>query len=230
MTETSHRAIPTEELLGPLNEVERKHAPDTLYLAGDDQLLRTGPRVAVVGTRNASAEGLRRATRLSRELATHGVVVVSGLAKGIDTAAHGAAIKAGGRTIAVLGNPLDQCYPRANSDLQRLIAEEHLLVSQFPSGHPSGRANFPRRNRTMALLTDATVIVEAGEGSGTISQGWEALRLGRRLFVLRSVMEDPHLTWTAEMQKYGAETLTEMSELLEVLPEPSDGVLAALDF
>jgi DNA processing protein len=208
-----------DDLLGPLNEVERKNAPERLYLAGDQSLLRVLPRVSIVGARDASPDGLKRAAKLARELVPHGGVIVSGLAKGIDTAAHRAAIEAGGRTIAVLGTPLDQSYPRENAELQRLIMHQHLAVSQFPSGYPSGRTNFPRRNRTMALLTDATVIVEAGEGSGSLSQGWEALRLGRRLFIMRSVVENKDLKWPAEMLKYGAEVLTKTDELLESIPE-----------
>jgi DNA processing protein len=208
-----------DDLLGPLNEVERKNAPDWLFLAGDAGLLRVVPRVAIVGNRDASADGLKRASKLARELVAHHAVIVSGLAKGIDTAAHRTAINAGGKTIAVLGTPLDQTYPRENAALQDLIMAQHLAVSQFPSGHPSGRTNFPRRNRTMALLTDATVIVEAGEGSGSLSQGWEALRLGRRLFIMRSVVEDKALAWPAEMLRYGAEVLANTDDLLEALPE-----------
>lgn len=208
-----------DDLFGPLNEVERKNAPEWLYLAGDHGLLRIVPRVSIVGTRDASQDGLKRASKLARELVAHGVVVVSGLAKGIDTAAHRAAIDADGRTIAVLGTPLDQNYPRENAELQRLIMEKHLAVSQFPSGQPSGRTNFPRRNRTMALLTDATVIVGAGDGSGSLSQGWEALRLGRRLFIMRSVTENKELNWPGEMLKYGAEVLTKTDDLLEAIPE-----------
>jgi DNA processing protein len=207
-----------EDLLGPFNEVERKNAPEWLYLAGDRSLLRIVPRVSVVGTREPSQDGLKRASRLSRELVEHGVVVVSGLAKGVDAAAHRAAIDGGGRTIAVLGTPLDQTYPRENAALQQLIKDKHLAISQFAEGHPSGRTNFPRRNRTMALLTNATVIVEAGEGSGSLSQGWEALRLGRRLFIMRAVVEDKALSWPGEMCKYGAEILTKMDDLLDTLP------------
>lgn len=218
------------DLLGPLNQVERKNAPEWLYLAGDRELLRVSPRVAIVGTREASPDGLKRASKLARELAAQSVVVVSGLARGIDTAAHRAAIEAGGHTIAVLGTPLDQIYPKENAELQRLIAEKHLVVSQFPSGHPSGRTNFPRRNRTMALLTDATVIAEAAEGSGSISQGWEALRLGRRLFVMRTVAEDSALSWPGEMRKYGAEVLAKTDDLLDALPVGVGGSLAALTF
>jgi DNA processing protein len=158
------------------------------------------------------------------------VVVVSGLARGIDTAAHRSAIESGGRTIAVLGTPLDQTYPRENAELQRLIMEEHLAVSQFPSGHPAGRTNFPRRNRTMALLTHATVIVEAAEGSGSLSQGWECLRLGRRLFIMRAVADTKSLAWPREMRKYGAEVLARTEELLDAIPIGVGGSFASLTF
>lgn len=219
-----------DDLLGPLNDVEKKNAPEWLYLAGDRELLRVVPRVSIVGTRSASVGGVNRASRLARELVARGVVVVSGLARGIDTAAHRATIESGGRTIAVLGTPLDKTYPRENAALQHLIMEKHLAVSQFPSGHPSARTNFPRRNRTMALLTDATVIVEAAEGSGSLSQGWEALRLGRRLFIMRAVAEDHALFWPRDMMKYGADVLAEIDDLLEALPLGVGGSLAKLAF
>jgi len=219
-----------DELLGPLNAVERQKAPQWLYVRGDTSLLGLCPRVSIVGTRTPSPEGQKRAVRLARELAARGVVVVSGLARGIDTAAHRAAIEAGGRTVAVLGTSLDVAYPRENAGLQREIGERHLLVSQFSPAHPSGRTNFPRRNRTMALLSHATVIVEAGEGSGSLSQGWEALRLGRELCILRSVAEDPSLAWPAEMRRYGGQVLTSTDQLLEVLPPHLEGSLARLAF
>jgi len=226
----AYQRIRPDDLLGPLNDVERKNAPEWLYLAGDRELLRDVPRVSIVGTRSASADGLNRATRLARELVAQGVVVVSGLARGIDTAAHRAAIESEGRTVAVLGTPLDKTYPRENAELQRLIMEKHLAVSQFPSGYPAARTNFPRRNRTMALLTDATVIVEASEGSGSLSQGWEALRLGRRLFIMRTVVENGALSWPREMMKYGADVLAETDDLLEALPLGVGGSLAKLAF
>jgi DNA processing protein len=196
------------EVLGALNDVERQHAPGQLFLAGDASLLQRGPRISVVGSRKASPEGLRRAAYLARALVEHQMIVVSGLAAGIDTAAHRAAIDADGRTIAVLGTPLDQFYPASNRALQEELAREHLLVSQFPSGSAVTPANFPIRNRTMALLTDATVIVEAGESSGTRHQGWEALRLGRVLFLMESVALDKSLSWPAQMIHYGAQVLS----------------------
>jgi DNA processing protein len=144
---------------------------------------------------------------------------VSGLAAGVDTVAHSTAIQHGGRTIAVLGAGLDRIFPPENAALSEQIAREHLLVSQFPPGTPVQRGNFPRRNRTMALLTDATVIIEAGPSSGTVSQGWEALRLGRPLFLLKSIVESKGLTWPAELLDYGARVLSKPQELLPYLPK-----------
>lgn len=201
-------AVTPAEVLGSLNDVESKYAPREIYLAGDRALLRRGPRVSVVGSRMASPEGLRRARALANSLVEHEIIVVSGLAAGIDRAAHEAAIEAGGRTIAVIGTPLEQYYPRENRDLQERIAHEHLVVSQFPSGSAVSPKNFPIRNRMMALLTDATVIVEAGEKSGTLYQGWEALRLGRLLFLLESVAQNKTLSWPQEMIRHGAQILS----------------------
>lgn len=216
-----------QEILGPLNKVERENAPKFLFAEGNLSLLKVSPRVSIVGTRKPSALGVKRAAKLARDLSSHGVVVVSGLAKGIDTAAHTATLDAGGKTIAVLGTPLSAVYPKENAALQRRLMTEHLVLSQFPEGYPIQPSNFPRRNRVMALITDATVIVEAAEQSGAISQGWEALRLGRRLFIMRSVAESEGLKWPAEMQRYGAEVLAETDDLLEALPLGIGDALAA---
>lgn len=217
----------TTDLLGPLNAVEQKAAPETLWTAGNVSLLQHHPRVAVVGTRRPSSEGERRARKLARLLVEHGATVVSGLAAGIDTVAHTETIAGGGRTIAVLGTPLDDVHPRSNAALQARIARDHLLVSEFPPGSPVARGNFPRRNRTMALIADVSVIVEAGEGSGTLSQGWEALRLGRPLFLLKSLV-DSGVAWTQEMLSYGALVLARPDELIDMLP--SDDLRDAVAF
>ena len=225
-------AVDPEELLGPLNEVEKKNAPRHLFVAGDRSLLHAGPRVSIVGSRKASPEGLAAASRLSESVVTRGAVVVSGLAEGIDTAAHESALDFRGRTIAVLGTPLDEFFPAKNRALQERIMREHLAVSQFAAGVPSRPGNFPMRNRTMALLSDATVIVEAGEQSGSLHQGWEALRLGRPLFLLESLIRDPVLSWAREMEGYGAQALVlENLELLfELLPERARGQASQLAF
>lgn len=222
MGNTNHHSQTPEELLGPLDEVESKHAPAELFLAGDALLLTQGARVSVVGSRRASPEGLKRASKLSKLLVSHGIVVVSGLAEGIDTSAHTTAIECGGRTVAVLGTPLEEYFPAKNRALQELIMRDHLVVSQFASGSSAGKKAFPMRNRTMALLSDATVIVEAGEASGTIHQGWEALRLGRTLCIMESLVASGH-KWCEEMLGYGAVVLSESNKalFLENLPEES---------
>lgn len=216
----SIKTLSPEELLGALNEVERKNAPAALYLVGDATLLEDGPRISVVGTRKPTEMGLRRTAALCRELVARGAVVVSGLAEGVDAIAHRSTMDAGGRTVAVVGSGVDKPFPSSNHALWRRIASEQLLVSQFAPGTPPIRTNFPRRNRTMALLTDATVVVEAGDGSGTLHQGWEALRLGRQLWLLESLVQQPGLTWPAEMIKYGAGTLTRenLEHMLAELP------------
>lgn len=221
------KAQPTDQLLGPLTDLERKHAPDALFVVGDVSLLTHVPKVSIVGSRKATEDGLRRAAKLARQLVEQRVAVVSGLAEGIDTAAHRAAMEAGGRTIAVIGTPLDKVYPRHNATLQTAIARHHLLVSQFAPGTPVRPYNFPRRNRTMALIVHASVIVEAGNTSGSLSQGWEALRLGRALFIMKSILDRRDLDWPQRMLGYGAQVLEDIEELLEMLPS---GELAALSF
>ena len=205
-------------VMGGLNEFERRHAPEQLYACGDVSLLEAVARVAVVGSRNASLPGRKRVARLVGALVERDVVIVSGLAAGIDTAAHEETLTHAGRTIAVLGTPLDEAHPPSNAPLQRRLMERHLVVSQFPAGHPTLRSNFPRRNRTMAILCHASVIVEAGESSGTLSQGWEALRLNRALFILKSVFENAELTWPEQMLEYGAQVLEDVEQILQVLP------------
>lgn len=212
------KALSPDALLGRgLNEFERRNAPRELYVEGPMPTPLATPRVSMVGTRKPTRKGIEEARDLTNMLAGEGVTVVSGLAAGIDTVAHQTAIEAGGKTVAVLGTPLDRTYPRSNRDLRAKIARDHLLVSQFSMNHPITRGNFVRRNHTMALVSDATVIVEAGDGSGTIHQGWEALRLKRPLFVAHTAVKaDP--AWFVEMAKYGATTLKEHEDVLEELP------------
>lgn len=221
----------TEDLLWAFNEQEKKFAPSDLFLAGDPELLRAGPCVAIVGSRKASPAGIARASKLARLLTENGVTVVSGLAAGIDTAAHEAAIRSGGRTIAVLGTPLDECFPAQNAALQDLIMREHLAVSQFAPGTAVGKHTFPMRNRTMALIADATVIIEATDKSGTINQGWEALRLGRPLWLAASLFESGH-EFPERLGAYGAEALTEqrLPDLLSQLPKGRRDAAAELPY
>lgn len=214
----SMQILSPDELLGrPLNEIEKRNAPERLYVKGQMDI-PLGPRkVAVVGTRKPTKEGINETRAVTELLVSKGVVVVSGLAMGIDTVAHRAAIYAKGRTVAVLGTPLDKRYPSSNGNLQDQIAANHLVASQFPPGYPVTKRNFVMRNRTMALLSDATVIVEAGDTSGTIHQGWETLRLGRPLFVCRAAATI-RPKWLDEMEQYGAVILQEHTDILYEIP------------
>jgi DNA processing protein len=206
---THYQTFTAEELLGQLNDVEAKNAPKELFVLGNTKLLQHGARVSIVGSRKASNDGNKRASRLAKMLVERDIVVVSGLAEGIDAAAHLGAMDSGGRTIGVIGTPLDVAYPKKHAALQARIANEHLLISQFPVGTPTSPKCFPQRNRTMALISDATVIVEASDASGSLHQGWEALRLGRLLFITKTIVDDSTLTWPKEMIEYGAQVLSD---------------------
>ena len=208
-----------EELVGRRpNDVESKNVPDRLFVGGRLPAPLELSRVSIVGTRAPSKEGEELARKTAEVLVRNNYAVVSGLAKGIDTVAHSTTIGAGGQTIAVLGTPLDKTYPAENAKLQAQIMEGHLAVSQFPPGSPVARANFVSRNRTMAVISDATVIVEAGRSSGTQHQGWEAIRLGRDLFVSEMVTADRGNEWAQKIAQYGAVTFSDPADIVDHLP------------
>lgn len=224
-----NQLVNTEEFLGPFNDIEKRNAPKELFLEGDKTLLKKGLRVAIVGSRKVSEAGVKRTQILVKALVEHGITVVSGLAAGIDTVAHETTIAYGGKTIAILGTPLNQAYPAKNKDLLNLIKKNHLALSQFPEGYPAKRDNFPQRNRTMALICDATIIIEAGEKSGTRHQGWEAIRLGRLVYLMQNVADNPSLSWPKEMISYGAQVLRreDMPEVFYDIPSFTAGEASA---
>jgi DNA processing protein len=197
---------------------DAEHPVALLYFQGNWDI--TASRcVAIVGTRNPSDEGKRRAAKLSRQFIQAGFTVVSGLAQGIDTAAHTAAIDNGGQTVAILGTPITACYPPANLALQKQIADDFLVISQVPivrysrQGPNGNRLFFPARNVTMAALTEATVIVEAGNTSGTLIQARHALQQKRKLFILDSCFRNPELRWPAKLQERGAIRVAEFEDI-----------------
>jgi DNA processing protein len=149
------------------------------------------------------AQGRALAAAVAHELVCRGLVVVSGLAAGIDATAHEAAMHAGGRTIAVLGTSLDRAYPRQHASLQAQIAREHLVVSPFESGTPTARWHFPARNRVMARLAMAMVLVEASETSGTRYQVQECIALGRPVLVHDVLLKQRRIDWLTAMQRKG---------------------------
>ena len=202
----------------PVGLRDATHPVELLYFQGAWELITTRS-VAVVGTRKPSSEGLARTRQLVRKLVEDDFTIVSGLAEGVDTAAHSTAIEAGGQTIAVIGTPLGHVYPKANAELQDRIAREYLLISQVPieryeaQNYRVNRFFFPERNKTMAALTEATIIIEAGETSGTLIQAREALKQGRKLFILNSCFERGDLKWPHRFEEEGAVRVRDYAEI-----------------
>ncbi len=172
--------------------------------------------VAVVGTRQASASGRMHARELATALAERGVTVVSGMARGIDTEAHTAALEAGGRTIAVMGTGIDRAYPAENAGLAERIAASGALVSQFWPGTPPRRQNFPLRNVVTSGIAVGTVVIEASSTSGAKMQARLALEHGKRLFLLEDLVM--HEDWAKKYsQRRGALVVKSIDDVLTVL-------------
>jgi DNA processing protein len=172
--------------------------------------------VAIVGARDASQRGIDSATEIATELVRHSYTVTSGLAAGIDTAAHMAALNAGGRTIAVIGTGVNRAYPAENAKLQQEIATDFAIVSQFWPGAPPNRRSFPMRNAVMSGISLATVIAEAGETSGARVQARRALAHGRPVFLLESLTDTQ--PWACEFAgRPGVSVVQGPSDLLAAL-------------
>jgi DNA processing protein len=200
-----------------LLDAAKKNGDLRLYYAGDLSLL-SRPCVSIVGTRDVSDVGAKATDHVARKLIKAGIVVVSGLAYGVDAIAHKAAIDEGGKTIAVIGTPLNKASPSENAPLQEQIYREHLLVSQFRDGEKTYRTSFPLRNKLMAVLSDATVVMEASDTSGTLHQAAECTRLGRWLFIAKSVVDDPRLKWPAKFLQYDTTIVLErVSQITELV-------------
>ncbi|MEI9744893.1 DNA-processing protein DprA [Enterobacter ludwigii] len=188
---------------------DARNPVEVIYYQGWWDLVNTRS-VAVVGSRKVSDEGARRTRKLVKCLVEDGFTIVSGLAEGVDTNAHQAALALGGKTIAVIGTPLSHQYPKQNSELQQTIRDNYLLISQVPfqryleQDYRSNRIFFPERNITMSALTEATIIIEASETSGTLTQARAALAQGRKLFILESCFQNPSITWPARFEALGA--------------------------
>lgn len=185
--------------------------PATLYCIGDVKLLQPG--LAIVGARRATPYGLDCTRRFAGWAARAGVAVVSGAATGCDQAAHRAAIDAGGRTIAVLGCGADVDYPATARTLLALMREHHLVVSEVPWGSPPTRFAFPRRNRIIAALSVAVLVVEAGLPSGTFSTADAALDLGRAVLAVPGSINSPESRGSNRLIRQGAPPITDVSEL-----------------
>jgi DNA processing protein len=199
-------------------------APPLLAVRGNPAALKL-PAVALVGARNASAAGLRFAERLARDLGAARLAVVSGLARGIDAAAHRASLATG--TVAVLAGGHDHIYPREHVDLAEAILAQGALVSEMPFGHEPRARDFPRRNRLISGLSAGVVVVEAAKRSGSLITARFALEQGREVFAVPGSPLDPRAEGANDLIKQGATLVTEAADVLAVL-RPILGVAVEL--
>ncbi|MGE3912327.1 MAG: DNA-processing protein DprA [Chloroflexota bacterium] len=173
--------------------------------------------IAVVGTRRATAYGRQVTERIVSDVARAGVTIVSGLARGIDTHAHRAALAAGGRTIAVLGSGLDRLYPEENRALAKQIMQQGAVVSEYPLGTPPDGTNFPRRNRIVSGLSRAILVVEADYKSGAMITATQAAEQGRDVFAVPGSIFSPFSAGPHQLIREGAKIVTEAADILEEL-------------
>lgn len=201
----------------PLMLKEIADPPLVLHVRGDESLLAR-PSIAIVGSRRASPYGLNAASHLARQIQSAGVVIVSGLARGIDAAAHLATLDAGGGTIAVLGTGIDVAYPRSNARLFDRIVREGLVLTEFPPGTPPRPENFPMRNRVISGLARGTVIVEATSRSGSLITARMAAEQGRDVFAVPGSMFSAGSEGTHRLIQYGAKLVHDGNDVLEEFP------------
>ncbi len=204
------------------------HPPHLLYVYGETDLTDRFP-VAVVGTRRASAYGLTHTREIAAELAQTGVCVVSGLALGIDAAAHTGALDGGGRTVAVLGSALDKPYPQENEPLMRRILESGgSVVSEYAPGTPPSRYSFLQRNRIIAGMCLGTLVTEGPRRSGALNTATRTLENGREVFALPGNVDSPGAQLPNMLISEGARLVTGAADILSALViEPKDAPKAA---
>jgi len=212
----NHFILTPDDPRYPALLLETAGAPPVLYAKGRLDLLQQ-PTVAIVGSRNASMQGMRNATAFARELSTAGICVVSGLALGIDAAAHEAAIDGSGSTVAVLGAGIDVVYPRRNAKLFDLVASRGLILSEFPLGTPPVASNFPRRNRIISGLARGCLVVEAAMASGSLITARLAADMGRDVFAIPGSIHSPLSRGCHHLIKQGAKLVETASDILEEL-------------
>ena len=196
-------------------------SPPLLFAMGDLALLAR-PAVAIVGSRDHTAYGAAICQQAARAAAEAGIAVVSGMARGLDAVAHLAALDAGGPTIGILGNGLGVVYPAANRQLYRRVADQGLLLTEFPPGERPGVGAFPRRNRLISALASVTLVIEAAEASGTLITVGTALAQGRDVMALPGPITSATSVGTNRLIRDGAEPLLAVEDLLAHFPEVAD--------
>lgn len=202
--------------------------PLLLYAKGNTELLNR-PMLAVVGSRNATAQGLRDAEAFARALADAGLSIVSGLALGIDAAAHRGALVTAAGTVAVIGTGADRLYPARNEALAREIAEKGVVVSEFPLGTPALGSNFPRRNRIIAGLGLGCLVVEAALRSGSLITARLAAESGREVFAIPGSIHSSLSRGCHQLIRQGAKLVESATDILEELRWEASAAASTLD-
>jgi DNA processing protein len=200
----------------PVELLDLAQPPRELYAIGRTSAL-SRPRVAIVGTRNSTAYGERITRTLTRALVRGGVSIVSGMARGIDAAAHRTAVEEGGNTVAVLGTGVDVPYPVGHRLLHRTIAEHGIVVSESPPGTRAGPGAFPRRNRIIAALAPVTIVVEAGFRSGALNTASQALELGRVVAAVPGPIDSDQSRGSNQLLRDGAVLIAAPEDALALL-------------
>lgn len=206
----------------PTNLSDAKYPINLFYYKGNLDLLDTNS-ISIVGARNCSEEGKVRAFNLSKLLVENGYTIVSGLARGIDTFALNSAIKNKGNVIGVIGTPINQYYPPENKTLQDIIAEDFLLISHVPiyrhdhEPFNNHKVYFPQRNAIMSAISKATIIVEASDTSGTLTQARAALFQNRKLFILEACFHNKEISWPEKYVEKGAIRVKNINEIISHL-------------
>ena len=199
------------ELLGQISR-----PPSELFVRGETGLLQM-PALAIVGSRNPTQAGARNAFEFARHLGSMGFCIVSGLAEGIDTAAHRGALDAGAATVAFLGHGIDRVYPASNRDLAHEIAAHGALVSEFPLGTHPGRENFPQRNRLISGMSLGTLVVEAARRSGSLITARFAGEQGREVFALPGSIHNPLARGCHQLIRQGAKLVETADDIVAEL-------------
>lgn len=204
----------------PDNLKQIDDAPPLLYVLGRSDILNSELSLAIVGSRNASINGRKTASRIAYDLTNYGVTIISGMARGIDSAAHKGAMYAQqqkGTTIAVLGTGVDVPYPKENSALYEQILQNGAIVSEFPLGTLPQATNFPRRNRIVSALSKGTLIVEAATNSGSLITARLALEQGKDIFAIPGAPNDERASGPNKLIKEGAVLVENAEDILSVL-------------
>lgn len=208
------KIITFEDDLYPYNLKQIEDFPPILYALGNTDLLKNDNALAMVGSRNASISARRFTQELSASLANKNIVVVSGLARGIDAAAHEGALSQNGNTIAVLGTGIDVVYPKENDDLYKRVAKDGLILSEYPFHTKPQASNFPRRNRIVSGLSKGTLVVEADIHSGSLITAHQALEQGRDVYAVPGAPYDGRSSGCNQLLKDGAILVETAADIL----------------